>query len=220
MLGHQLCRILAGQMDVWATFRSIPAQFEFLPAERMIDHVQVEDITRVKDVIDIVKPDELFSAGEWVRLATEAVKEILARGKLPILSGGTGFYIEAFREGLSEGIAPDPEVRDTLEKELRMKGPVALHTKLVSAPSSLIMPMMASAFSFFVFLSSTNSTPSIRPLPLTSPTILLSCSKSLRRPKTSLPSDSLYSTTLLLSMYSIPASPHAQDRTFPRNVPT
>lgn len=91
----------------------------------------LEDRARIPHhLIDIVDPDEPFSAGEWTRLAAEAVKGILARGHLPIVSGGTGFYISAFREGLSDGIAPDPDVRRRLERELEEHGPESLHARL------------------------------------------------------------------------------------------
>jgi tRNA dimethylallyltransferase len=60
------------------------------------------------------------------------VREILARGRLPIISGGTGFYIAAFLEGLSEGIAPDPEVRERLECEAVEHGSEALHARLAA----------------------------------------------------------------------------------------
>jgi tRNA dimethylallyltransferase len=83
-------------------------------------------------LIDIVEPDEPFSAGEWVRQASDAVKDIIARRKLPIISGGTGFYIEAFREGLSEGIASSPGFRAYLARELHAKGPEALYARLAA----------------------------------------------------------------------------------------
>ena len=54
------------------------------------------------------------------------VKGILARGALPVISGGTGFYIKAFMEGLTEGISADPEVRETLIRELNEKGAACL----------------------------------------------------------------------------------------------
>src|SRR6266852_1396725 len=44
-------------------------------------------------LIDIIDPDELFTAGEFARLAREAIDGITARGRLPILAGGTGFYL-------------------------------------------------------------------------------------------------------------------------------
>ena len=82
-------------------------------------------------LIDIINPDEPFSAGEWVMRASEAVKDILAHGALPVISGGTGFYIKAFMEGLTEGISADPEVRETLIRELNEKGATCLYQKLV-----------------------------------------------------------------------------------------
>ena len=62
--------------------------------------------------------------------ASLAVENILSRGKLPIISGGTGFYIRAFTQGLSEGITSDPSVRTELKAELEEKGAAALHAKL------------------------------------------------------------------------------------------
>ncbi|MFC1552060.1 tRNA (adenosine(37)-N6)-dimethylallyltransferase MiaA [Candidatus Latescibacterota bacterium] len=81
-------------------------------------------------LIDIVDPDEPFNCGEWVIRASEAARDILARGKLPIISGGTGFYIKAFIHGLSEGISADTEVRENLKRELDETGAPALHAKL------------------------------------------------------------------------------------------
>ncbi|MDP2982181.1 MAG: tRNA (adenosine(37)-N6)-dimethylallyltransferase MiaA, partial [Candidatus Latescibacter sp.] len=81
-------------------------------------------------LIGIIEPDEPFSAGEWVRRASGAVSGILERGKLPIISGGTGFYIEAFMQGLSEGISVDAELRNELARELAEYGGDALYNKL------------------------------------------------------------------------------------------
>ena len=83
-------------------------------------------------LIDIVNPDEPFSAGEWISRASDAVGEILARGRLPVISGGTGFYISAFREGLSEGIEPEPEVRKKIEEKLAREGAHAMYGELAS----------------------------------------------------------------------------------------
>ncbi|MCE5251642.1 tRNA (adenosine(37)-N6)-dimethylallyltransferase MiaA [bacterium] len=81
-------------------------------------------------LIDVVNPDEPFSAGEWVRLASEAVTGIISRGRLPIISGGTGFYIRAFRDGLTVDIAADTEIRKNLENECTGKGLHALYQTL------------------------------------------------------------------------------------------
>ena len=65
-------------------------------------------------LIDLKDPGEPFSAGEFARLARAASHEILSRGKLPILCGGTGFYVRAFFEGLFVGPPRDETIRDAL----------------------------------------------------------------------------------------------------------
>lgn len=84
-------------------------------------------------LIDIIEPDAQFNAGEWVLRASDAVRDILGRRKLPILSGGTGFYIGAFTEGLSKGIEPDPGIRVELERVLSRHGPAHLYGMLEKA---------------------------------------------------------------------------------------
>lgn len=91
----------------------------------------LEDRARITHhLIDIVDPDEPFSAMEWAVKAGEAVNGILARGKLPVISGGTGFYISAFREGLTQGIESDPSIRRELERELASAGPQEMFRRL------------------------------------------------------------------------------------------
>ena len=54
-------------------------------------------------LIDVADPKEEFSAGRYVQLADEAIKDITGRGKIPLVVGGTGMYIRALTEGLFEG---------------------------------------------------------------------------------------------------------------------
>jgi tRNA dimethylallyltransferase len=76
-------------------------------------------------LIDIVDPDRIFTAGEFVRAAREAIEGITARGKLPVLAGGTGFYLRALLEGLFEGPSRDQTLRDRLAaRESRRAGSV------------------------------------------------------------------------------------------------
>src|ERR1019366_6307400 len=76
-------------------------------------------------LIDIVNPDQLFTAGEYARLAREAIAGISARGRLPIVAGGTGFYLRALLDGLFEGPARDQTLRDRLAaRELRRPRPL------------------------------------------------------------------------------------------------
>lgn len=65
-------------------------------------------------LIDLKEPTEPFSAGEFARLARAAAREVLSRGRLPILCGGTGFYVRAFFEGLFVGPPRDEALRSAL----------------------------------------------------------------------------------------------------------
>jgi tRNA dimethylallyltransferase len=80
-------------------------------------------------LIDIVNPDELFTAGEYARLAHRALADISRRGKLPILAGGTGFYLRALLDGLFEGPARDQPLRDRLAAR-QSRRPGSLHRLL------------------------------------------------------------------------------------------
>jgi tRNA dimethylallyltransferase len=73
-------------------------------------------------LIDIRNPDEQFNTGDFVRLATEACGDILGRGAIPVVSGGTGFYIKNFICGLPEAPPSDPEIREQLRTELKQNG--------------------------------------------------------------------------------------------------
>jgi tRNA dimethylallyltransferase len=72
-------------------------------------------------LVDVKDPREPFSAGEFSRLAREAAREILGRGRLPILCGGTGFYVRTFFEGLFEGPTRDEPLRRALEAAARRR---------------------------------------------------------------------------------------------------
>jgi tRNA dimethylallyltransferase len=82
-------------------------------------------------LLDLVEPDVRFTVADWVKRADEAIAEILARGNLPIVVGGTGLYIRAITEDLSfaeeEGSA---EVREKWTDFLRQHGNEALHAAL------------------------------------------------------------------------------------------
>ncbi len=80
-------------------------------------------------LIDVLNPDELFTAGEYARAAAAVVQEISARGRLPVLAGGTGFYLRALLEGLFPGPVRDQALRDRLAaREVRRPG--SLHRLL------------------------------------------------------------------------------------------
>jgi len=83
-------------------------------------------------LIDIRDPSQQFNVGDFVRLADEACFQIADRGRLPVVSGGTGFYLKNFILGLSEAPPSDTETRDQLKKELREKGTAALMEELAA----------------------------------------------------------------------------------------
>jgi tRNA dimethylallyltransferase len=67
-------------------------------------------------LIDILDPDELFTAGEYARRARETIHAISQRRRLPIVAGGTGFYLRALLDGLFEGPSRDQSLRDRLAR--------------------------------------------------------------------------------------------------------
>jgi tRNA dimethylallyltransferase len=81
-------------------------------------------------LIDIVDPVEVYSAARFRTDALAAIAAVLARGRQPLLVGGTGLYFRALMRGLSELPASDPAVRDRLNAVLQAEGSVALHATL------------------------------------------------------------------------------------------
>ena len=67
-------------------------------------------------LIDVAEPNEPFTAGEYSRAARAAMGEIAERGKVPIVTGGTGLYLRALTDGLFAGPARQLELRARLEQ--------------------------------------------------------------------------------------------------------
>jgi len=65
-------------------------------------------------LLDVVSPKSRFSAAQFVELGDKAIKKILKKGKLPIVCGGTGFYVDALLYGLPQTVAPDWKLRQRL----------------------------------------------------------------------------------------------------------
>jgi tRNA A37 N6-isopentenylltransferase MiaA len=89
-------------------------------------------------LIDIRDPREPYSAAAFVSDATRLVAEIRARGRLPLLVGGTMLYFKALADGIDAMPAADPEVRSRLEAEAAALGWPAMHARLaqVDAPTA------------------------------------------------------------------------------------
>jgi tRNA dimethylallyltransferase len=93
-------------------------------------------------LIDILDPDQLCTAGEYARLARATITQISERGRLPILAGGTGFYLRALLEGLFEGPIRDQPLRDRLAaREGRRPG--SLHRLLTRFDSNAALKIHA-----------------------------------------------------------------------------
>lgn len=81
-------------------------------------------------LIDILDPTERYSAARFVQDATRLMGEIRARGRTPLLVGGTMLYIKALLEGLDDMPPIDPAVRTRLDARMADLGSVALHAEL------------------------------------------------------------------------------------------
>lgn len=78
-------------------------------------------------MIDVADPEEDFSVARYVEMAAQCVDDVLARGKLPIVAGGTGLYIDSLLSGRTFApFSPDSALRGELERELAEKGGQAM----------------------------------------------------------------------------------------------
>ena len=78
-------------------------------------------------LIDVVEPSGFFTAGDYSRLARRAIAEISARGRLPIVVGGTGLYLRALLEGLFPGPPRSEALRARLRQRASERGTQYLH---------------------------------------------------------------------------------------------
>jgi len=81
-------------------------------------------------LIDIVSPTDFFTAGDYSRLARQALEDIRSRNHLPIVVGGTGLYLRALLEGLFTGPPRSEDLRRRLRERARERGPEYLHKLL------------------------------------------------------------------------------------------
>lgn len=81
-------------------------------------------------LIDILDPAQPYSAGQCVRDAVVAIDAIQARGRIPLLTGGTMLYFHALLHGLAELPEADPDLRRELDERAAREGTAALHAEL------------------------------------------------------------------------------------------
>jgi tRNA dimethylallyltransferase len=78
-------------------------------------------------LLDLVDPDAFYTAGDYSRAAREAIAGIVGRGRLPIVTGGTGLYLRALLQGLFPGPQRSAALRDRLLRKAETRGPISLH---------------------------------------------------------------------------------------------
>ena len=78
-------------------------------------------------LVDVADPTEAYTAARYADDAAGVVREVHARGRMPVLAGGTGFYFRALTRGLFPGPGRDPRLRERLERAERRRGPGFLH---------------------------------------------------------------------------------------------
>ena len=105
-------------------------------------------------MIAVAEPSEQWSAAEYVAKATPIVDDILSRGKLPILAGGTGLYIDSLLSGRTfAAFSPDSPLRGELEAELARRGGAAMLEELarVDGGAGVILSAHVSLGSWPIF---------------------------------------------------------------------
>jgi tRNA dimethylallyltransferase len=84
-------------------------------------------------LLDLVAPDEPLTLAQYQPLAYAAIDDILRRGRLPLLVGGSGLYVRAVLEGWTiPRVPPNPALRAVLEKEAKRRGEAVLHRWLAT----------------------------------------------------------------------------------------
>ena len=121
-LGIALAERFDGEIvscDSTAVYRGFDIGTDKVPAgeQRGIPH----------HMVDVADPLEEYSAARYAREAAATIRDITARGRLPILVGGTGFYYRALTRGLFPGPGRNPELRARLEAIAARRGVERLH---------------------------------------------------------------------------------------------
>ena len=81
-------------------------------------------------LVDLLDPEEIFTAGEYRRRALQVLDDLRRRKKLPIITAGTGLYLRALLEGLADTPERSAEIRDRLRASAQLHGTAHLHRLL------------------------------------------------------------------------------------------
>jgi len=150
MLGHKLCQILSGQMEVWATFRTDDVGHEYLPEKNIVENVAIQNVERVAEVLDVVKPDVVINAVGIVKQRDEAkqavpsiqvnalfphqIADLCAPREIRVIQISTDCVFSGLRGYYSEVDVPDPVDlygRSKLLGELNRPGCLTLRTSII-----------------------------------------------------------------------------------------
>jgi tRNA dimethylallyltransferase len=94
---------------------------------------QAQQAQVLHHLLDVVEPDQVLTLAEYQRAAYAAIDDILTRGRLPLLVGGTGLYVRAVLDGLGiPEVPPDDALRAELESYAAEHGAAALHARLAA----------------------------------------------------------------------------------------
>lgn len=120
----------AGKSDL-ALYLSERLQGEIVNCDsvQIYRHFNIGTAKTPSHLVDIAEPDEIFTAGEYARRARAVVQDIASRDRIPIVVGGTGFYLRALLEGLFPGPERDEALRTRLAGRERQR-PGSLHRVL------------------------------------------------------------------------------------------
>ncbi|MBT8361069.1 MAG: tRNA (adenosine(37)-N6)-dimethylallyltransferase MiaA [Deltaproteobacteria bacterium] len=137
--------VLAGPTAIGKTDLSLRIAREFNGEIISVDSMQVYrymDIGTAKvtsderlevphHLIDIIDPDEHYNAAQFVKDALQAIRAIHSRGAIPLLTGGTGLYLDALKKGLFDDGTSNPKIRVRLQHRAVKEGVTSLHQELV-----------------------------------------------------------------------------------------
>jgi tRNA dimethylallyltransferase len=81
-------------------------------------------------LMDLLEPDAVFTAGEYRRRALEALADLRSRGRVPVITAGTGLYLRALLEGLADSPERSERFRERMREIVAKRGPSRLHAIL------------------------------------------------------------------------------------------
>lgn len=140
----QPCLVLVGPTAIGKTDLSLTISRQFNCEIISVDSMQVYrymDIGTAKasiseraeiphHLIDIVDPDDSYDAARFAIDGLRTIRDIHSRGKIPLLTGGTGLYLRALLEGIFPGVPVDEDIRQKLKNRLLRDGSSKLHEEL------------------------------------------------------------------------------------------